>query len=101
MAGHDAVVTCLGYSGPKYDKIWFKEVTIYTDFIEPVITAMKAAKVKRLVVLSSWGTTGKLTCLASGFGRGALGLDEGMGEGIPCSAAVVAEILWEGSPTSV
>lgn len=57
MAGHDAVVTCLGYSGPKYDRIWFKEVTIYTDFIEPVITAMKAAKVKRLVVLSSWGTT--------------------------------------------
>jgi len=51
--GHDAVISCLGLNSGG----WNAEVTFYSESIKAIVTAMKAANVKRLLVVSSWGTT--------------------------------------------
>ena len=55
MTEQDAVFSCLGVA----PEGWLQECTFYTDYIKPVMTAINAAKVRRLLVVTSWGTTGK------------------------------------------
>ncbi|XP_019631739.1 PREDICTED: flavin reductase (NADPH)-like [Branchiostoma belcheri] len=47
----DAVLSCLGsYS-------WFGSVTLYTDSMGVIVTAMRKNNIKRLVCITSWYTT--------------------------------------------
>lgn len=53
MTEQDAVFSCLGVA----PEGWLQECTFYTDYIKPVMTAINVAKVRRLLVVTSWGTT--------------------------------------------
>ncbi|KAJ0039431.1 hypothetical protein NL108_014240, partial [Boleophthalmus pectinirostris] len=49
--GHDAVMSCLGFSTS-----FFSAVTGYTQSMEATVEAMREAKVNRLITMTSWYT---------------------------------------------
>lgn len=51
--GVDAVMSCLG-SRPSF--LGRTPITFYTESIKPMITAMRAANIKRLVCMTAWST---------------------------------------------
>lgn len=52
FAGQDAVISCLGQTTGG----WLEDTTFYSDSMKAIVTAMKKSGVKRLLVISSWGT---------------------------------------------
>ena len=62
MTGQDVVLSCIGHVHKTKRELLmlrFTTITMYTDHIKPLIAAMSAAKVKRLINITSWGTSGK------------------------------------------
>ena len=56
IAGHDAVLSCLGPDTGG----WLAESTFYNESIRPIVAAMKAVNVERLLCITTWCTNGKL-----------------------------------------